>query len=702
LNDSLTKSLTYGYTVDSCDYVARTLTYPGTGGRVVTHELNDRLTGLLSITDGSTNVASWTYDEANRRTSASLGNGVSTAFEYDINDRLKNIQHAKDTTKLFDIDYGYDEVGNRLFKRFNSVNGPNNMTSRSEVYTYDNRDRLTQMERGTISSIWLEGEMNWLNHPELAFQQRWTDLDRRGNWKEFKQWVGGAINNSGVTQTRDVNDVNQYTSIDPDGPATGSPTCNSGCTLAVSPSYNENGITTGNLTFDPTTWNTSSVSSYGLEYVYDEENRLTEVHRDTNGSLGTSSGGPQTEPLLMKIFYDAIGRRVETVEFWDAASNVALSTPRHTRYIFDGLQTIQEQVCDTSATCSGWQLAREFIWGDSSRFPEPVVLIDRTNAGAVSAGTDEPFYYLHDRLGSVIGLTNASGNLVERYTYDPYGKTYIEQYASSTWTANGGSGGAPVYSAYGNPFMWTGQRYDAPVSLVHFLHRSYSPTLGRWLQTDPKGYVDGVSLVEYGASSPIVFVDPFGLDIILGVHSNVEDEDESNPTAGHAWISVLDTTTGEYHTYGLWSYLSGSGKRTGVFGNDVSKDNENGRTGYDYVDSNGVRHDVSVTWVLSDKQAKELQQYIAGYQIWTVQNNCARWASKCVEKIIGIKVRTKDGKLLFFRTPRELAKWIRAEKLRREKEERERKENEKREKEKKDKKDREKEDGVCDGSSKGS
>lgn len=39
---------------------------------------------------------------------------------------------------------------------------------------------------------------------------------------------------------------------------------------------------------------------------------------------------------------------------------------------------------------------------------------------------------------------------------------------------------------------------------------SYSPTLGRWIQTDPKGYVDGLSLYEYVRSNPLKFVDPLG------------------------------------------------------------------------------------------------------------------------------------------------------------------------------------------------
>jgi RHS repeat-associated protein len=65
-------------------------------------------------------------------------------------------------------------------------------------------------------------------------------------------------------------------------------------------------------------------------------------------------------------------------------------------------------------------------------------------------------------------------------------------------------------SAYGNPFAFTGQRHDAAVALYHFWYRTYSPSLGRWHQRDPIGYVDGASLYEYCRADPFGGVDQFG------------------------------------------------------------------------------------------------------------------------------------------------------------------------------------------------
>ncbi|MBK9127945.1 MAG: hypothetical protein IPM13_09105 [Phycisphaerales bacterium] len=295
-------------------------------------------------------------------------------------------------------------------------------------------------------------------------------------------------------------------------------------------------------------------------YEYDHENRLTGVR------------GPDGV-LKLRIWYDALGRRILS-ETYDASGDPVTTT----RHIYDGLAAIVEFECAGAAAPIGEPngcgdgsqpvLAREFIWGD--RFPEPLVLIDHTDAGDVPAGQPEHLYVVHDALGSVVGLTNdpaaldaldpnypgaggsggGSGSggsgggtgggsgggtgggagggagimpaLVERYDYDPYGATYIAYRLPSTYDDASETRDPDLLtdpaawqpcesSRFGNPFLWTAQRYDPGVRLCHFLFRTYSPTLGRWMQRDPAGYVDGVSLYEYVRISPVTWLDREGL-----------------------------------------------------------------------------------------------------------------------------------------------------------------------------------------------
>ncbi|MFP4052961.1 MAG: RHS repeat-associated core domain-containing protein [Phycisphaerae bacterium] len=50
--------------------------------------------------------------------------------------------------------------------------------------------------------------------------------------------------------------------------------------------------------------------------------------------------------------------------------------------------------------------------------------------------------------------------------------------------------------------LYAGYRFDAAAGVYHVRHRYHHPTLGRWINRDPKGYVDGMNLYEYTASTP--------------------------------------------------------------------------------------------------------------------------------------------------------------------------------------------------------
>ncbi|MFY8093134.1 MAG: RHS repeat-associated core domain-containing protein, partial [Niveispirillum sp.] len=57
-------------------------------------------------------------------------------------------------------------------------------------------------------------------------------------------------------------------------------------------------------------------------------------------------------------------------------------------------------------------------------------------------------------------------------------------------------------------------RFDAETGLYHTPFRAYDPQDGRWMQLDPAGLVDGLNRYAYVGNSPLMGVDPTGLNCI--------------------------------------------------------------------------------------------------------------------------------------------------------------------------------------------
>jgi RHS repeat-associated protein len=131
-----------------------------------------------------------------------------------------------------------------------------------------------------------------------------------------------------------------------------------------------------------------------------------------------------------------------------------------------------------------------------------VFLMFVTWASAYAQTVATVTFYHNDGLGSPVAATNASGNVVWRKTYDPYGREV-------------NSGGAAAAS---NTIGYTGHRFDEDLDLVYAGARYYDPVVGRFMSVDPVPFkesaVQSFNKYAYANNNPYGFVDPDGEDNI--------------------------------------------------------------------------------------------------------------------------------------------------------------------------------------------
>ncbi len=108
-------------------------------------------------------------------------------------------------------------------------------------------------------------------------------------------------------------------------------------------------------------------------------------------------------------------------------------------------------------------LMRRYVWGPG--VDEPLIWYE-------GSGTSDRRYLAADERGLIVAVTDAVGGVLAINRYDEHG--------------------IPASTNLGQ-FQYTGQAWLSELGMYHYKARTYSPTLGRFLQTDPIGYGDGMN-----------------------------------------------------------------------------------------------------------------------------------------------------------------------------------------------------------------
>ena len=217
----------------------------------------------------------------------------------------------------------------------------------------------------------------------------------------------------------------------------------------------------------------------------------TYAYNDANRLSGVLDGGVSTATYV----HNALGQRTKkTVGGADVI------------YLYDlGGNLIAEH----DATGA---VIRDYIWMNGV----PVAQID---AGEV-------FSYLHvDHLGTPRLATDNSQAVVWRWDSDAFGTSLPNE------DPDGNGTGTTVN------LRFPGQYFDGETGFHYNYYRTYDPSTGRYVESDPIGLNGGMNTFGYVGANPLIYVDRLGLDSLLFDGSKVTHiNDEGN--AIRTWPAV--------------------------------------------------------------------------------------------------------------------------------------------------------------------
>ena len=469
--------------------------YDGFGRKILVEDgrnIDDRIGG----TSPYANKISYDYDPLNRIIGITEQDGYEITYTYKADGQKENIAVYKpgQQNPVYWVQYGYDTA-----LRLANVNEPlltNDLIASFEYDENGNRKKLTYSLDGTTSStVYIDYNYN------------------RDNLLTYFSTTGGptfTLNNATVDGLGRLTDANETIS-------------KTSGTVDYSYTYvydMRSQLTEADITKDSSPWWDADYSYYKNGNLKDREIQSSKTEFEYTGEVmdGTKTGGGE----YFELAWDENGNMIDfdisvgddtTLEYnWDGKlrSGEKGSDTISLRYDPDG-----NRIFKASSESGQRKYIVDIVGG------LPVILMELDSAdnmdimkkytyahGQILAQhdidddaitpKDDIYFYLHNRLGSVRQIIDTSGNVKNRYTYDPFGEGFATE---CTETIE-------------NPFKFTGQFYDSEIDEYYLRARQYDPHIARFTARDPVlgDFEEPLTLhvYLYCLNNPVRFIDPSG------------------------------------------------------------------------------------------------------------------------------------------------------------------------------------------------
>ena len=448
-------------------------------------------------------------DALGRRSSLSLGNGVTVSYEYNRETSRLTRQLARTGARVYqDLAYTHDPVGNlvRLHDHAHDP-GPNSLIAGTTLpcrrdYVYDAHYRVTsatgRVHQALLRYDYIPGTGG------TAKGTRHLSLDNAAALETFvRTFAYDAANN--LTTLRHVGTSRSWTT-----------------TLWVSPSSNRSVPAV-----DP-----NGVAITDPETRFDALGRI--VRLDHLRQLQWSWHGQLTGATVIEradgtndaetYTYDASRARIRKLSTRlvsagqvEEVEKLYLGDSERKRVRRNGTVILERWTTHVSDGTTRVALIHRWAKDDLARETS-----DLTRARVR--------YQLTTHQGSSAIELDERGELVSYEEYFPYGGTAFV------------AGDVDL-----KEYRYSGKECDDATSLYYYGQRYYAPWTGRWLSPDPIGPIDDLNLYQFVLGDPIGNVDPNGLQTHLrnaGPAAAPADLPATPLPPGFYWIR--DTTTGHW------------------------------------------------------------------------------------------------------------------------------------------------------------